>query len=411
MRQSFTHAPSPRAAARSTDRDDRPVVMHVIYALEHGGTERFLCRLLRRWANGPVRHVVCTLREAGERAATLPDDIEVVPLRLAQRDRLGWQKLARVIRSTGARVVHARNWSTWTDALLACRRTRGARLVLGFHGTQAAGGFTMRQRVRARMLGIHRQRFTTVSHAAAGVLTDTLRVARRRIDVLANGVDLDVFPPTHANLRREARQRWGFDESALVIGNVGNFFASVKGQDVLIEAFADVARRVPQARLALVGFGPRQDALWAQVKRYDLVDRVCFAGAVEHTSEILPAVDLYVCPSLAEGMSNALLEAAAMAIPCVSTDVADHARLLRPLDDHAIVPPGDVAALASAVCALLDQPVRRAALAANGRSTVEREYNFEQTQADYAAFYHRLVYPSSQPCPEAPAREAAAWAS
>ena len=145
-------------------------------------------------------------------------------------------------------------------------------------------------------------------------------------------------------------------------------------------------------RLLLAGFGPLADALRAQALRLGIEERVQLLGAVEQPADMLAALDLYVCPSLAEGMSNALLEAMACALPCVGTDVGDHHRMFNRLGAaDLLVPPGDGAALAVAIGRLIDDEGRRLAVGDAARRCVERDHPLEQAIAGYARFYRSLL--------------------
>ncbi|MCB9849911.1 MAG: glycosyltransferase [Phycisphaerales bacterium] len=369
-----------------------PVVMHVIYALEHGGTERFLCRLLNRFAGDPVRHVLCTLRSAGARTTDLDPRVQVVPLNLAPRDRWGFVKLARAIRSTGASLVHARNINTWTDALLACRLARNAMPLLGFHGTQSPAGITATQRRRFRLLGAGNADIASVSFAGRQLLIDRLGCTPQRVHVLPNGVDLARFQPADANVRRTARERLQLRDGDFAIGNVGNMFSAVKGHAILLDAFTRIANAWPTARLLLAGFGPMQVQLGKQAERLGIAHRVQFLGATENVESLYAALDLYVCPSLSEGMSNALLEALACGIPSVATNIADHGRIFGAMNAASgLVPPGDVPALADALSRMLADAPERARLGVDSRRLVETDYNITDAFARYQRLYQTLL--------------------
>jgi len=366
--------------------------MHVIYSLEHGGTERFLCRLAPRLAAEGLRQSVCTLRDAGERAAVLPPHIQVIPLQLRRRAPWGLIKLARVIRQNQPDIVHARNPNTWTDALLACRLARHPRLVLGFHGLQSAARFAPRMVPRLRLLGARRHTFACVSHAGRQLLADDLCIPLANIHVLPNGVDTDVFSVPTATQRRVARSRWQIADTDLAIGCVANLFTPIKGHAVLLDAFARVAISYPNSRLLLAGFGPLRDALSDQAKRLNLSASVHFLGHVESAYDVLAALDAYVCPSLSEGMSNALLEAMACGVPCAATDIADHRRMFAQCGaEKLLAPPGDAPALAAAIATLLAPDAPRRALGERMRVFIHAQHTMDRAVACYAGYYRALA--------------------
>lgn len=160
-----------------------------------------------------------------------------------------------------------------------------------------------------------------------------------------------------------------------------------KGQDVLLDAWDAVLRRMPAARLVLVGAGPEGDRLRARAPR-----SVLFAGAVTDPVPWYQAADLVVLPSRWEGMALAPLEAMACGRPVLVTDV-DGARESLPaaLAGHCLVPPGDPGALAAAVTRLLLDPPLRASLGRQGRRHALATHDVRHTAAAVAALYHDLL--------------------
>ena len=367
-----------------------PVVLHVVHSVEPGGTERVLCRLARVLSGTDARHVVCSLRNPRPFGGVLGDDLEVISLHADRRDRLLFVKLAGVIRRWKAGVVHARNWGTWTDAALATRLVPGTRLVCGFHGLQNGLSFTAAQRRRARWLGLPSRTATAVSNAARDLLIRDMGWRADRIQVIRNGVDLDRFTPTTPPRRARARAQLGLEQDDLVIGSVANFFENVKGHAVLIDAFARLAQADGHARLLLVGYGPLEPSLRAHATRRGVRDQVIFTGRREDVPEILPALDVFVCSSHSEGMSNAVLEAMATALPCVVTDVSDHRRMFAQVDPDLVVPPGDAGALAGRLSVLAADAQARGRLGQSSRAVVEQGYSFDRTVAGYRRLYREM---------------------
>ena len=145
-------------------------------------------------------------------------------------------------------------------------------------------------------------------------------VSRERILVIANAVDMERFRPAAPGERETLRAQFGFPATAPLIGCVANL-RPVKGHEVLIEAFASVCARVPQARLALVGEGPIETPLRERARALGVLDRLHFLGLRQDVPDLLRAFDVAVLASHSEGLSNALLEAMASGLPTVATAV------------------------------------------------------------------------------------------
>jgi len=293
------------------------------------------------------------------------------------------------VRDLEAVVVHARNTGCWFDALVAGLRCRRTQIVLGFHGFDAGVAFTGRQRRLARWGVRLGALFTTVSQRGRRQLHAEAGVPLERIEVLANGVDLRRFPATTDGTREQARRNLGLPTDGLLVGTVGSL-TPVKGVDLLLTALARTCAVHRNLYLVLIGEGPQRAALLARAGRLGIRDQVIFAGARADVPAWLGALDIYACASRSEGASNALLEALAAGCPIVTTDVGDHADIVRTPCAGLVVPPEAPTALSDALIELARRPQRRAELGAAARRRAQA-YDFAVTARDYERFYERLT--------------------
>ncbi|WP_460065816.1 glycosyltransferase [Streptomyces sp. YKOK-I1] len=212
-----------------------------------------------------------------------------------------------------------------------------------------------------------------------------------RWSVVPNGVDTERFHPGAADAVRAALLP-EVDPAAPLAVCVGRLCRQ-KGQDLLLEAWADVVRRLPAARLVLVGDGPDAERLRAGAPQ-----SVLFAGAIDDTVPWYRAADLVVLPSRWEGMALAPLEALACGRPVVVTEV-DGARESLPaaLVPDCLVPAGDPAALSRAVAALLSDAPLRASLGEQGLRHVLSTHDVRRTAAAVADVYRDLLRPRPVP--------------
>lgn len=163
-----------------------------------------------------------------------------------------------------------------------------------------------------------------------------------------------------------------------------------KNLDVLLDAWPAVARATG-ASLVLVGQGPERERLESKARAGGVADRVRFTGAVADVADVLRAADVFVLPSVAEGMSNSLLEAMATALPCVASDIGGNQDLLGPAGAGVLVGGADPGAWAEALIGLLLDPDRRRRLGASARRRVDEEYALERVVPRYVALYRRLL--------------------
>lgn len=205
---------------------------------------------------------------------------------------------------------------------------------------------------------------------------------RERGRVVPNGVDVRALTAASADDRAAARDRLGLAEGPLVLclGNV----RPAKGQDVLLDAWPDVLRRVPGARLVLVGDGPDRPGLEARG-----VEGVTFAGPRSDAPDWLAAADVVVIPSRSEAASLVLLEAMARARSVVVTDVPGAREALG--DAGAVVPIEDAGALAPALTARLVDQELAAREGGLGRDRAERLFDLRRTTALVAEVYEEVI--------------------
>ncbi|MFF7307645.1 glycosyltransferase [Streptomyces sp. NPDC008137] len=210
-----------------------------------------------------------------------------------------------------------------------------------------------------------------------------------RWTVVPNGIDPERFHPATAGLVRAGLPPLtGIPPAAPLVVCVGRLCRQ-KGQDVLLRAWDDVVRRVPDARLVLVGDGPDHDRL-----REDAPQSVVFTGAVADASPWYQVADLVVLPSRWEGMALAPLEAMACGRPVVVTDVDGARESLPPaFSARCLVPPENPVALAGAVTELLTDPLLRESLGDQGRRHVLSTHDVRHTAEAVSDVYRDLLGP------------------
>ncbi|HEX8203457.1 MAG TPA: glycosyltransferase family 4 protein [Isosphaeraceae bacterium] len=163
-----------------------------------------------------------------------------------------------------------------------------------------------------------------------------------------------------------------------------------KNLDVLLDAWPAVARRAG-AHLLLVGQGPDRARLESRAREVGVAGAVHFPGAVADPAELLRAADAFVLPSVAEGMSNSLLEAMATALPCVASAIGGNVDLIEPGRNGLLVSPGDAGAWATALIRVLGDPTWAAGLGAEARRRIEAEFALPVVVDRYVALYRHLL--------------------
>ena len=206
--------------------------------------------------------------------------------------------------------------------------------------------------------------------------------------LIPNGVPTEEYAPD-PDKRVQWRQAHGIEPCATVLVHVGRF-APPKNHALLIEAFAQVRSDAP-LYLLLVGGGELENAVREQVAALGLQERVRFLGVRADVADILRASDVFVLSSRVEGNPMSVMEAMAAGLPVVSTAVGGVPELVREGVTGLLVPSEDAGALAQAMQALVDDPVRRQAMGAAARQHAVAHFDIRHTVRMYEELYESLL--------------------
>jgi len=385
-------------------------VLHVILTLERAGAQEVIRTLSEHLSELGCRTVVCSFVDGPVRREleALGIPVEVLgprrhgvehPLRFLAEQRGIRRRLAEVVRRHEVDVVQTHLLQTLDFLTLSLLDVPPVKAVLWtIHNVDfLPEGRTPWTRLKRRA---HRWLYRASAGRVSGVIAVSERVRdavvrelgpmRGRLTTLANAVDVGRFQGSgdRAALVRELAVEEG-SELLLVVGRL----TEQKGHVHLLEAMHRIVAERPRARLLVVGEGELRAELEASARATGLADRVHFLGAREDVPLLLASVDLFVLPSLWEGLSIALLEAMAAALPVVATAVSGTDQAMVPGETGLVVPPGEAEALARAVVELLDDPARARALGHRARERVEAVFGARAQAEEYLALYRRLVEP------------------
>ena len=163
-----------------------------------------------------------------------------------------------------------------------------------------------------------------------------------------------------------------------------------KNLDVLLEAWPLVVEKTG-AVLILVGDGEERGRLEEKARSLGLLDKVRFAGRVDDPSEYLQDADAFVLPSVAEGMSNSLLEAMATGLPCLASAIGGNTDLLGPGPSGLLLPANEPQAWSEALVLVLTDHALAKSLGDSARRRVVEEFSIQAVVDRYQALYHRLI--------------------
>ena len=238
----------------------------------------------------------------------------------------------------------------------------------------------------ARLRNVHHH---AISNVVAGATIESLRVRPEQITVVPRGRDRIRLGSATPDRRRTARETFAVPDNAPLVVNVGRQEYQ-KGQVHLIRAIAHARATMPDIVAIIAGrSGNASPELTTEITRLGLRDAVHIVGHIDNIGDLLAAGDVFAFPSLYEGLGGALLEAMAMGVPAVVSDIPVLAEVGQ--DTLVRVPPGEPVALGDAVVELLQDPARRDELAASASDRFRANYELQLVTDGMAALYRDLV--------------------
>ena len=229
------------------------------------------------------------------------------------------------------------------------------------------------ERLDTAMLRWCADRVIAVSNRMTGALvSDGFKSSL--VTTIHNGIDLGNVSSRRG--QEEMKRDLGLDVDDIVIGTAGRL-SPVKGHDTFLRAARLILDQEPRARFVIAGDGPLEHALQAQSSRLGLGDACVFLGARHDVTDVMAAMDVFVLPSVNEGLPMAILEAMTLAKPIVASNVGGLPEVIRHRVSGLLVPPGDDHAFASACVELARNREWAAQLGAEARRTVESEFSHE----------------------------------
>jgi sugar transferase (PEP-CTERM/EpsH1 system associated) len=377
--------------------ETRPLILHVIHHLVTGGMENGLVSLINNLPSSSYRHaIVCIEDHSDFRHRLTRPDTEVLEMK---RSQIGtWRmryRLFRTFRRLKPAIVHSRNKSG-LDALLPARLAGVPHCVHGEHGWDVhdLDGLSVKEQVLRRLHAPLVERYVTVSRSLRDYLVERVGIRPERITTICNGVDTGKFMPAP---RKPAdvlpAQLAG--EGLVSIGTVGRL-QPVKDQRLLLRAFGELVRQSPAlattARLLVVGNGPLRDTLTQLAQSLGIAHLTAFTGDRTDVAQLLQCMDVFVLPSLAEGISNTLLEAMATGLPVVATRVGGNVELVRDGENGALFESGDVASLTRLLAGYVTDGGMRRRHGERSRRLALDSFSLEAMIEAYRGAYETLIH-------------------
>jgi sugar transferase (PEP-CTERM/EpsH1 system associated) len=379
----------------ATTLDPRPLIAHIVYRFDTGGLENGVVNLINRLPPQSWRHAIISLttitdfRERIER-----DDVEFIALdKRPGHGAMLYPRMARLLRELRPAIVHTRNMSPLEMTVPAWLAGVPVR-IHGEHGRDVGDldGSSRRYQWVRRAFRPFVSHYIALSNDLHRYLVDRVGIPAAKVDEICTGVDTERVVP--AATRVPIAGCPFLDPALWLIGTVGRM-QTVKDQANLARAFVRAIEIDPplreKLRLVLIGDGPLREDCRMVLQGAGLTELAWLPGERREVPAILRGLDCFVLPSLAEGISNTILEAMATGLPVIATAVGGNPELIDAGRTGELVPAADHQALAAQLVAYARQPEAARAAGRAGRERIERSYSLAGMVARYDALYARLL--------------------
>ncbi|MCK1993402.1 glycosyltransferase family 1 protein [Peribacillus muralis] len=293
-------------------------ILHVVVNMNRGGAETLIMNLYRNIDRSKIQFDFLTSKKGvfDDEIEQLGGNIHRIPY-ISDVGHFAYKKhLDSFFRENDTyKVVHAHMDKMSGLVLQSAKKAGIPKRISHSHNTRSEGGLA--SRIYKWYAG------NLIMNNATNLLACSRQAARwlfkdKPADILKNGIECTSFSYS-AETRNIVRKEWNIDSGTTVLGHVGRF-AQQKNHRFLIDIFAEFVKETENAVLILIGEGTLKPEIVAKVKSLKLENKVKFLGVRSDINRVLQAFDVFIFPSLHEGLPVSLIEAQAAGLPCIISD-------------------------------------------------------------------------------------------
>lgn len=362
-------------------------IIHLVQSLHTGGTEHVLLKTLPLLSKEFEHHII-TLKEPGELAPKFAEKhIAVTNLGAKSFFDLAYrQKLRRYVDSFHPVLIITHMFHADVAGRLLLQGKKAAPVVSSLVTTYNFSRYWP-ARWFERLSKPWARHYFANSEAVKDFYVKHIGVQPNKITVIHNGIDVSLYDnATGGDVVKEL----GLPQNRIIITCVANL-AINKGHAYLLEAFESMFPLHPEAYVLIVGDGQERDNLRQQVEPYAAKDHIKFLGRRSDVPNILAATDIFVLPTLFEGLSNAILEAMAAKCAVITTDIPENRVMVKPNRTGVLVPIKNVDAISRALIQLIEHPQQRLDYGKNARQYINDCFDLQHIARELDAELRRFA--------------------
>ncbi len=365
-------------------------VVHIISQFTCGGMEVVIVNMINSLPTDKYEHHVISLKKYSDDM----DDRLLVKVGIHTvnkkegKDPGFYLRLRELLRSIHPDVVNTYNIGT-IDCVLSSLFVGSPVRYHSEHGRDVSDpqGINWKYNFLRKFLSHFFRRYIVVSRELKGWLDSQVKIPQRKIECIYNGVDTNLFCPRDADGKARIK-RDIFSVDSFLIGNIGRL-DPVKNHDYLLRVFRKYIDLHPDldVKLVLIGDGPEKNNIIRLVKNYNLGKHVILPGAMKNIEKILPAFDIYVQSSIAEGLPMVILESMSAGVPVISTDVGGISEIIDHEKDGYLVESNNDEALLYWLNTLQESVSTRNKSSLNARKKIQNIFSLDKMVKEYDRLY------------------------
>lgn len=362
-------------------------ILHLATHLNIGGISRYVTTLAK--ALKEEGHTVFVASSGGELERVLSENgIKHIYLNIKTKSELSpkiiksFFALKTFLEKENIDLIHAHTRVTQVVAALLsfCRKVPYVSTCHGF----------FKKRLGRRIFGCWGYKTVAISEAVRDQLIGDFKVEKKRVSLIHTGIEIARFQQNISEeMKTTIRHKWNLNQ-APVVGTIGRL-SSVKGQDVLLRAAKRLLSDFSDIKILLVGTGPDEMRLKKLSRTLGLDKNIIFAAPVFDTRDTLPIIDVFVLPSIKEGLGLSLIEAMAAGKPCIASSVGGIESLIKDGVTGVLVKPGDPEELARAIKYMLSNRDKAEAFKDEARKRVANDFNIVKMVSQIEKMYRDVI--------------------
>lgn len=379
-------------------------ILHLIPTLSSGGAERQLVNLVGSTSAEQINHAVCVIGEADFFAPAIRQTgFKVIELNISAKRPFfhAARKFRQIIREEKPDIIHSWLYDANVAARLARLPGNKIPIVTSLQSSdyapeaRQAGNWSPKKVAILRLIDkftalLTKPYFVPCSEFVKKSYQIHFGIDEARTEVIYNSVDADLLAASADDVKKICEEL-ALPAEAFIYISIGRLDAA-KNHKILIEAFRKVLAEVPVSYLIMVGAGVLENDLKKQAEDLQIAERVLFLGRRNDVGALLETADVFVFPSLLEGLPVALVEAMFKSLPCIASRIEVFEEVITDGENGLLINPNSPDELKDAMIKLYADENLRKSLGEKAFQTANMKFSVKVTAQKWESFYKKVKF-------------------